>query len=1117
MSAHKYTVQYDIDFRANDAIKAANDFRQAISKMMTGIPADLQKLEKEIKDFWVNVDKKRTLRIDVSQVLRDLKYVTKELNRVDSALNRLGSRTVNANIGITRGGGGGGGGGGSRTQIVTGQPLRGMYRGQDGAVAVNTAKGMGLAMGVAELGGLFGDVIGESVRYDNLIASVRGILGAKVSKDEESQRQFLSDFRRMEMRVRDVGRQTKFTAPQVADAAKFLAMAGYDARGINSSIRAIADIALIGDTDLAETADVVTNIMTAYGIDPGRMQAAADIMTSTFTGSNVDLMQMAESFKYSAGLLSLAGVDFQEAAAAIGILGDAGIHGSSAGTALRSIIGNLNKPTKAQRKAWDDLFGAENSMEKITRDKNGNMRSLVDIFSDMSSRGMNVADFYKMYNKTAAQAAAALTMHVEKWDQLTADNFMSAGLARNQSDIKKNTVEGLWYQLSSAFTEVALREFESRQGSIQAFLIDITNYVNSAEFASMISGIGDFLMNLIKWIKELVSMASAFYKEFKPVVDLFVQWQMMAALVKVPISALSMLGSAFGSYASNVQAAVTAQGNFKTKMGRAFSTAAMTPFSRGLVGAAGGIGAGYLASQAGADEYWSMGAMAGVSMLPHLAGKGGLAGMGIAGILGAIGGGYYLYNSDKDYIKRAASVFNEFFSSMNDYGLAAMNLTEPADLMTANLRIMSSEMGSANDKFERSIRLYRDFSDAIEESPLFRRDVGWGQTEEGRASMQRVDLLMEKNASWFDKLLNDQPQGETAGELWAKASGGRYEIIDSDLSGTAYDAKMLRLYDKNNKLVRWQYLYHPADGSEEELQRSALMTAEFMSQLYNENSNVYSAIKQKIALSYVGAMNREAINNLPDYISKSLIASGGAPKMLTSSSSFADFMAASGELATDAIANATADLAPIIGFFSSPHGDTVGATEYLKHTLLPIFGGEQLGRQSPSDYVKELRERLIKKNEIKGEHGWLDFVDFHWKNYLDMLAKVGQKEAQAEIEKVAKPIFDALFKSAGMEGIPKKIQPAMSRDEDSDGGAGGGLIDGNAKKTVNDMMADYKTKSSGSMEAPKQVIVNIDSLMKVDNIDMTNPDSQAVVSNIKQQLATALIDVVHDFDVTYMQ
>ena len=95
-------------------------------------------------------------------------------------------------------------------------------------------------------------------------------------------------------------------------------MAGYDVDQIKHAIRPISDIALVGDTDLGETADVVTNIMTAYKIPAKQMDNTADILTMTFTKTNTTLLELAESFKYAGTVAHQSGLDFETASATFG-------------------------------------------------------------------------------------------------------------------------------------------------------------------------------------------------------------------------------------------------------------------------------------------------------------------------------------------------------------------------------------------------------------------------------------------------------------------------------------------------------------------------------------------------------------------------------------------------------------------------------------------------------------------------------------------------------------------------------------------------------------------------------------------------------------------------------
>lgn len=137
---------------------------------------------------------------------------------------------------------------------------------------------MGIAYGLSSLMSGVTSVFRDASTYDNIAKTTKNIL-----QTHDKGVGFEGRFNEMNQLMRQVGVETKYTAPQVASAGKFLAMAGFNVDQIKHAIRPISDIALVGDTDLGETADVVTNIMTAYEIPAKQMDNTADILTMTFT------------------------------------------------------------------------------------------------------------------------------------------------------------------------------------------------------------------------------------------------------------------------------------------------------------------------------------------------------------------------------------------------------------------------------------------------------------------------------------------------------------------------------------------------------------------------------------------------------------------------------------------------------------------------------------------------------------------------------------------------------------------------------------------------------------------------------------------------------------------
>lgn len=597
--AEKYTVEYNIHVNSSEAVAAINAFTKAAGEL-TSIGNQFRTLEGTIhsiaKSFSKIAGKKHTLRFSVKEANQNLQSVITKLERIDALASKnhaimmqgaSGSSGKSGNTLIT-----GKQGNNSNIQQTTegksdkdnknqnkqqpkkqAAPMRRRRAARavqggnlpykvygpsmvdsGGLGMVDMLKGMGVAYGISAIGSGIASIINDASEYDNLMQTTKNIIKSH-DKDQET---FGKRFATMEGIVRSVGVETKFTAPQVADASKFLAMAGFNLNDINNSIRPIADIALVGDTDLGETADLVTNIMTGYGIDSTGVRRAADIMTNTFTMSNTTLTEIAEAYKYAGSLLSAAGVSFEESTAGIGVLGNAGIKGSQAGTSMRTIMANIVNPTKKQKKVWDKY-----GIQRL--DKNGNVRDLTAIFQDLHNADMPVSDIYQMFNRTAAQGAVALIKNVDIWNNIVKENFLSKGIAKELADQKKNTIQGLWAQLTSMFTEDGMQVFSSLEYDIKKILQETIDWLKTSEAAELFSSIGKTFMELVDGLKTFTQWMIRIYHWFGPFITSWMKLQMYLTAIIMPLRVVRSLfnfGTLAVQYIRQVGAMTTATRTF---------------------------------------------------------------------------------------------------------------------------------------------------------------------------------------------------------------------------------------------------------------------------------------------------------------------------------------------------------------------------------------------------------------------------------------------------------------------------------------------------------------------------------------------------------------------------
>ena len=176
--------------------------------------------------------------------------------------------------------------------------------------------------------------------------------------------------------AKDLGATTWASATQAADAQAFYAMAGFDPQAIIDALPATLDLAKAGGVDVGRAADIGSNILSAFGLEPTEMDKVADIMVSVFTRTNTSLEMLGDTMKYVGPIAKDLKIPLEEATAMAGILGNVGIQGSQAGTAMRALQSRLAAPPSAAKKALKEL-------KVSTKDVAGNFRSMPEILADV--------------------------------------------------------------------------------------------------------------------------------------------------------------------------------------------------------------------------------------------------------------------------------------------------------------------------------------------------------------------------------------------------------------------------------------------------------------------------------------------------------------------------------------------------------------------------------------------------------------------------------------------------------------------------------------------------------------------------------------------------------------
>ena len=259
---------------------------------------------------------------------------------------------------------------------------------QMGRSSENLSKQMGLVQKASlAVGGAVVAGIGASVKtaadFEAALSNVKAISGATGQEFED-----------LKNIASKMGAETKFTAVEAAEGLQYLAMAGFSVKEQVGSLPAVLNLASASNESLGRSADIVSNIMTGFGIKAEESGRAVDVLVKTMTTANTDLGQLADAMKYVAPVANGLGYSMEDTAAAVAKMSDAGIQGSMAGTALRATLLHLSNPVGQTAKAVKKY-----NLE--LEDANGNLKSLPELIGYISKNLEGMSDAQK--TATAAQ------------------------------------------------------------------------------------------------------------------------------------------------------------------------------------------------------------------------------------------------------------------------------------------------------------------------------------------------------------------------------------------------------------------------------------------------------------------------------------------------------------------------------------------------------------------------------------------------------------------------------------------------------------------------------------------------------------------------------------------
>ena len=888
----------------------------------------------------------------------------------------------------------------------------------------------------------------KAIDYSNIMESAHSILRVA----DSDLKTFETRFDSMARHVRKIGIDTKYTAVEIAGAVKYLSMAGMNIETINKSIRPITNLALIGDNDVSYIADLATNIMAGYDIHNDSMDSVADIISSTISRSNVNIVEMAESYKMAAGYLRMAGVDFTESSAAIGLLGNMGLKGTLAGTSLRALSTRFAKPTKEAQEVLDRLGIRFTEMRDIEGVQVEKLRPIADIFEELNKKGASMADVQAIFGKIGGNAAMMFLKNYDKLRELTSYNRGSQGVSSELALVKQNTTKGLWAQVTSQLTEGFMQAYEVLEPSIRTVLRTFLAKFKAPEFTRGLVSIGNALLDIFTVIGNIGAWVTRNFHWIEPLVFTGV---VATRLFKVA-GALTNIGIAMG---------------FIGKQSAATTSISVV---QGLLGA-GGIGKVSFAQKRAIVSAMQSAGVAGRGAMNRAL----MAGGGVIGAKGVLQSLFATQVATGSGLTGAAASL----SAISTGAVAA----------TAGIAALVGALGWGGFKTWK----IKEAKDAVLEEIESNRKYRYPSIEALYSSLSETYNMAVKTKRAVDEVVAGKSIEEASGHKigaftsnWWAGFLGEFAIASSE------------------GMVSRDHVYNMDKARQDDIRDALVTLAKRDSQTridaaYAEFGKMGTVLEVDAFLKTV----KERFGQQEKDLDKSLW------RMQDGKAVYVNDIGDRSE----AVAARTYDYARYMNTQTVP--EIVRAATAYRNAISSAANAHELMRKGGFDFDQfrawgfEQDENGLWKQRALGQNATdaqrIDNIA-HRKLAHTTLVKFfsslrqtfgGSAEAAENILRVAGFTPDQYGNEPDSNDTRPFAANPITNTHLDDGGAGG----------------NYSGTGRLSSAAPKQVIVNIESLLSVRTIDlMKSKEGQTEeIQNLKEQLAQALIDVVHDFDASW--
>ena len=390
----------------------------------------------------------------------------------------------------------------------------------DGKVVIETdLDASGIKAGLSKLTGIAQSGIkGTLTAIASAGTALAGLGGAaiKIGADFEEgmsevqaiSRASASDMELLKEKAKEMGAETKFSATESAAAFKYMAQAGWNTEDMLNGISGVMSLAAASGEDLALTADIVTDSLTAFGLEAKDAAHFSDVLAMTANATNTDVANLGYTFKYVAPVAGALGYSIEDMSVAIGLMANSGIKAETAGTALRATLTNLAKPTQ-------QMTGYMEELGISLTDAQGNVKPFNEVMIDLREgfEGLTEAQKAEYAAGIAGKEAmsgllAIVNASDEDFAALTEQINNCNGAAEEAAKIMQDNLKGSVEQLGGALETLGIEFYDSVNTPIRTIVDSATSMVEQLTKAFKDGGLSGLVSELGTAFAEVATQAA---------------------------------------------------------------------------------------------------------------------------------------------------------------------------------------------------------------------------------------------------------------------------------------------------------------------------------------------------------------------------------------------------------------------------------------------------------------------------------------------------------------------------------------------------------------------------------------------------------------------------------